>query len=62
LLERLYLREDNGDSPAWSAPVILRILGSNVLHDNFIGHVVLKINELADGILSLNQVRIFRQW
>jgi len=55
---RLCLREDYGDSLAWNAPVLLRILGGNVLHDNFIGHVVLKIKEPVDGIFEPG--RIFR--
>jgi hypothetical protein len=56
VLGRLYLREDNGDNPAWSAPVFLRILGGNVLHDNFIGVVVLKIKEPADGIFEPGRI------
>jgi hypothetical protein len=39
--------------------ILLKILGGNELHDNFIGHVVLKIKEPVDGIFEPG--RIFRQ-
>jgi hypothetical protein len=58
LLGRLCLWEDYGDTLAWSAHALLRVLGGNVLHNNFIGHVVLLIKEPADGIFEPG--RIFR--
>jgi hypothetical protein len=41
--------------------ILLKILGGNVLHDNFIGHVVLKIKEPADGIFEPGRI-FWQQW